>query len=333
MQCQRCHFENMPGEPRCFKCGSVLEAPVGALDVHPPRMASWKRPWRGLSRRLRRHSPVDAVESKLPTQWASDNADIIWGISLSVVPGFAHLLKGGVRRILWPWLLWLVFLALNAFLFRTAWGWRALGVAAALHAWIVFDFALRGHLKEGLERVFAVLSIFAALMLAYVCLALFCVPGMAFIRTPMSIPDANVISGDTLLLRTLLDDSPPLTRGTLVAFQARAIGRSGTRTTIGQIVGLPDELLVIDQHVYTVNGRTLSADEYPVPAWFPRQRIEVRVRPHHYFVSSAYRARGARGVGSDAVKTLCLVNKEAIESRATMLWWPLNRRHRLNAPD
>ena len=107
----------------------------------------------------------------------------------------------------------------------------------------------------------------------------------------------------------------------------------GTTATIGQIVGLPNEVVVIDQRVFSVNGTALPQDGYPIPAWFPDRRMELEVGPNQYFVSSQYRVRGVRGVGSDIVKRLCLVNKEAIESQATMLWWPLTRRHRLNMPD
>ena len=108
----------------------------------------------------------------------------------------------------------------------------------------------------------------------------------------------------------------------------------GTTAAIGRIVGLPNEAVVIQAGVYTVNGTALPKDAYHMPAWFPEQRIELRVGPNQYFVSSEYeRVRGVRGVGSDIIKRLCLVDKEAIESQATMLWWPLNRRHRLNTPD
>jgi hypothetical protein len=334
MQCQRCQFENMPGQARCFKCGSILEGEAGILDIRPPRMASWKRPWRRASRLLRRHSPLAAsAESKIPAKWAAENADIIWGLILSIVPGFAHLLKGRFRRILWAWLLWLLFFGLNALLFKTAWGWRSLGVAAAIHAWIALDLELRAQLNEALERVFALLIAFVFFLLVYVILAHICLPGIEFTRTPLAIPGADLRSGDTLLLRARADESQMLTRGALVGFQARAIGNGGTTATIGQIVGLPNEEVVIDQGVYMVNGRSLSTDDYPVPAWLPRRRIELLAGPNQYFVSSMYRARGVRGVRDDAIKRLCLVDKEAIGSRATMLWWPLNRRHRLTTLD
>jgi hypothetical protein len=337
MQCQRCQFENMPGQARCFKCGSILEGEAGVLDVQPPRMASWKRPWRGVSRLMRRHSTVDSVESKIPTKWVADNAEIIWGIILSIVPGFAHLLKRRFRSILWVWLLWLVFFGINALLFRTPWGWRSLGVAAAMHAWIALDIGLRAQLNEVLERVFALLILFVFFLLFYVVLAHVCLPGIEFRRTPLAIPGADVRSGDTLLLRILAEGPNTLARGSLVGFHALGNATRGSSGALGQIVGLPNELVVIDQGVYTVNGTTLSADDYPVPAWLPRRRVELLVGPNQYFVSSMYSSRyggrGMRGVRKDMIKRLCLVNKEAIASRVTMLWWPLNRRHRLITPD
>ncbi len=325
----------MPGQARCFKCGSILEGEAGILDIHPPRMPSWKRPWRHLSRRLRRRSPLaGAVESKIPTQWAAENADIIWGIILSIVPGFAHLLRGRFRRILWVWCLWLAFFGLNALLFQTAWGWRFLGVAAAIHAWMAVDVDLRAQLDQALERVLALLIAFVCFMVFYVVLAQVCPPGMEFVRTPLSIPSADVQKGDTLLLRPLTDESQALTRGALVGFRARAIGRGATLEAIGQVVGLPSETVVINQGVYSVNGTALPRDAYPVLAWFPTQRVELKVGPNQYFISSEYRrVRGRRRAGRDIVKRLCLVDKEAVESQATMLWWPLNRRHRLNTRD
>ena len=53
MRCQRCGFENPPSQGRCFRCGSILEGGAVEVGVYPPRMAKWKRPFRGLIRQAR----------------------------------------------------------------------------------------------------------------------------------------------------------------------------------------------------------------------------------------------------------------------------------------
>ena len=44
MRCARCEFENIPGQTRCIRCGSILEAGSAVIDIYPPRMPAWSKP-------------------------------------------------------------------------------------------------------------------------------------------------------------------------------------------------------------------------------------------------------------------------------------------------
>jgi len=323
----------MPGEQRCFKCGSILEGQAGVLDIHPPRMASWKRPWRRVFRLLRAHGKFATDgQSTARRGKGAEYAREVWILIPIIIPGLGHLLTGRFRQILRFLGLWCFLVALGAFIFHTTWGWICMGMAAAIHAWLAVDASLLDRLDNVMERMAAVLIAFVVVMLSYIGVSQ--VLGISFETSPLTIPAINMQAGDLLLMRPLEDRAETLIRGTIVGFSARSIGRGGTVTAVGQIVGLPNEVVVIDQGVYSINGTALPKDDYPVPRWFPQQRIELKAGPTQYFVSSEYsRVRGVRGVGSDIIKRLCLVDKEAIESQATMLWWPLTRRHGLNAPD
>lgn len=335
MQCQRCHFENMPGQQRCFKCGSVLESQGAILNVHPPRMAGWKRPWRGLFRVLRKRGgrlKVDKLPD-VPMDWWPDYRDGLWGLVLSIIPGFAHFLYGHFKRIRNLLIAWFVCMSLSAALFSTPWGWALFGIGGTIHAWIALDAGLREKLAAVRERLIALLFLFALFFIGYYILVQVLFPSISFQRIAFGVSPSGVHSGDTLLLRSLGDHAQSLARGDFVSYQGRAINAGGTWPAVGQVVALPHETVKMDSQGFHVNGTPLGLEQFPVPHWMRTWKNEVTLGPNQYFITTAYHRRGAADLPPGTVERLCLISKQAIESRATMLWWPLTRRHRLDTQD
>ncbi|MCF7975104.1 MAG: hypothetical protein K9N55_14925 [Phycisphaerae bacterium] len=334
MQCQRCQFENMPGQTQCFKCGSILACEGRSLDVHPPRMHAWKRPFRRLSRVLRRAKRVPVRDKPLSTHWDwfDDYRGETGPLILSIIPGLAHAKQRRFRTVRWFVAVWLLCMVLACALFSSHWGWMPLGLGAAIHAWIALDAGLWKILDSAARRLCVLMVMFVILYAGYRLLIQAILWNFQFERTVLTIPGEAIQRGDILLLRPIEDPSPILARGTLVQFQSRMVGNEARIAAIGQIIGLPNEVVGIHQRVYHVNGIALSIEDYPVPAWMPMSDHQVTVGPGYYFVSTEYRVRGRQNQTNDAIWRLCLVSASDIDARATMLWWPLNRRHSLR-PD
>jgi hypothetical protein len=331
MQCQRCQFENMPGQQRCFKCNSVLGEPETVMDVHPPRMPSWQRPLRSISRGLRQgHIKPDRVKPpRFQLAWMGKPRHLLLALVRSLIPGLAHAKQRRFRQIRWYMVAWLLALTLAGLMFSSPVGWTFLGLAAALHAWIALDAWDSDALDSALNRLSILMITFALTFAAYALLVRVIPWNFTFARTTMWIPSREVHSGDILLFRDIEDNTQVLARGTLVQFQAEMIGRGGHVEAIGQIVGLPNEVVTILQRVYYVNGQKLPVEDYPVPAWISAGTRQVGVLSSQYFISSEYRIQGRANRMNNAVKQLSLVSRYDVESRATMVWWPLNRRRSL----
>ncbi len=331
MQCQRCQFENMPGQQRCFKCHSVLGEPETSVDVHPPRMPSWQRPLRRMSRLLRSGHMKSAriAAPRFQSEWIGTTRHVLGILIRGLVPGLTHAKQKRFRQIRWYMVAWLLSLSLAGLMFAAPLGWMFLGLAAALHAWIAFDAGLGDSMDGAWNRLCALMLIFVLTFAGYGLLIRAIPWNVTFRRTTLAIPGQLVHSGDTLLLRDIEDEAHVLARGTLVQFQADMIGRGGHADTIGQIIGLPNEVVTIRKRVYYVNGQMLPVEDFPVPGWIPAGIHQVRVRAGQYFISSEYRIQGRLNRMNSAVKQLSLVSESEVESQATMVWWPLDRRHSL----
>lgn len=329
MQCQRCQFENMPGQQRCFKCNSILEDQKSIVDVHPPRMPSWQRPFRRVSRLLRRGrvGPERDRRPKIQLDWMNKHQYLLGTLIRGIIPGLAHVKQKRFRQIRWYMAGWFLCMALAGWMFSSPFGWTFLGMAAALHAWIALDAGVRETLDSALDRLRALMVTFALIFAGYALLIRVMPGDYSFRRTPLAIPAAQIQRGDILLLRDIEDYTRILPRGTLVQFQSEVIGRGGHVEAIGQIVGLPNEVVTIHERVYYINGMKLSIEDYPVPAWISSSHHQVGVRSGQYFISSEYRIQGRQNRMNNSIKELCLVSRFGVESRATMLWWPLHRRH------
>lgn len=335
MRCSRCHFENIPGQERCFKCGSVLEAVGDAVNVHPPRMSGWRRPFRGLIRWCRGHQ---TLSEKLPNREIRRGLDTLTsdasiGLALGVIPGLAHLVKRRFKEVRLFVLLWAVLLSVGLFLYGSSMGFLLVGLAIGLHAWIAIQFGLIKEITGFAERVATTLVVVACFALLYWGLPRLVFHGYTGGHTALTIPDMQIRSGDYLLVRRTRSLEDTLPRGTLVLIRPSRF-RNYRRdqfteqpSMICQIVGLPGDTIKIAEGFYAVGDEPLNPERFPVPRWLQNRRMTVVVRPASYFVSSPYTVRGRAGALTDqAVRDACLMKMEDIQGRAFMRWWPLQRR-------
>lgn len=337
MQCPRCHFENTPGQSRCFKCGSVLDAKEAAVNVHPPRMAKWKKPFRAVMPRLRRQKRVPqetgTPEDDSPRDKLSPGT--VTGLILSIIPGLAHLVAGRFSRVRWYCLAWLILLAGAIFLLGSAWGFAMLGLAIGIHAWVAFTYTLNKDCIYPSNKVAWLLALLVVLGLLYWGIRRTVFYDFLWAYTGLTIPYQNVESGDCLLARRSSSDEESIKRGSLVliplATAGNVRGRSERGREIGrmivQVIALPGEEIDITEESFFVDGERLDPNEYPVPQWLRRTRkpITIEIPQGRYFVTSEYNVAG--GAQVDAfIRDACIVRIRDIEARAIMVWFPVNRR-------
>lgn len=151
----------------------------------------------------------------------------------------------------------------------------------------------------------------------------------------MAVPYHRVEPGDYLLARRGRFSPKSLSRGSLVVIRVRTLGGGRTQPwnlgrtqeTVGQVVALPGEHLVIADGAFFIENQPLDPNKYPVPRWLQGGPFAVTIDANSYFVSSEYslRARG-RGLDSSLVAEACLFAAEQIEARVFMRWLPLRRR-------
>ena len=337
MRCQRCQFENMPGQTACFKCGSVLDGKATTVDVHPPRMAPWKKPIRDMARWARRWrilpsgSPAKDRTSRIKMD--SEDYSCLWGLLLSIIPGLAHLIHHRFREIRWYFLGWLIALGIGLFLYGTNIGLCFVGLAVGLHAWIAVQHSLMKRLETLGERLGAVLVVLVILAVVYHFLPRLILPNLTGGYTVLTLPHQNIQRGDYLLAWRDTVSDHPLPRGTLVLTRLTTIDerrrfrwRSREEgTMIVQIVGLPGETVQIIDNVFIINGHPLDSETYPVPQWLQGQKFSGIVPPETYFVSSEYNINRNR-IREGHIRTACLIRFDAVQARAFMRWLPLSRR-------
>lgn len=337
MRCQRCQFENIPGQSRCFQCGSVLEADDAALDIHPPRMARWKRPFRSTGRWLRRHKlgPRRPLAEYLPERLKTKSAACLWGPILSIVPGLAHLVSGRFREILLYFIGWLVAVGAAIYLYGTGTGMVLVGLAIALHAWILVQHAILKEFKDIGERILLTIVALVCLGLLYWGVRRWTLPNLTGGYTSLTIPGSNTENGDYFLVWRDQVAPEDLRRGSLVLARLSnwEMGRrySAGRTVhsmIVQVIGVPGDTVEIREDSYAVNGEPVDPNTYPLPRWLRGRELSAKIKPGAYLVSSEYRiqARGFGNLPDEQVIAMCLVNANDIEGRAFMRWLPISRR-------
>jgi hypothetical protein len=248
----------MPGQTACFRCGSLLEAKAGTMEVHPPRAPAWKKPFRRVAHRLRHYRALRAAEGlarqsadrtayalgRIGLPGPSRSADAPrWGelwlalrdaavaLALSIVPGLAHALRHQFGAISGYVLSWFVSLVMGLLFFGQALGTASMASAFVLHAWIAMDAVVATkRFKDqmtALEKVgwrlcgigFLVILLYAAYGQVQR------VVGFTVGVAGVTVPEDRVARGDVILCHFLPADLEPLTlkRGDLVLVHVREL--------------------------------------------------------------------------------------------------------------
>ncbi len=338
MRCARCEFENIPGETRCIRCGSILELGRGVVAIHPPRMPTWQRPWRDLTRRLRgwHLAPRSPVLARVSPRLAAAVSTGVAGVVLSVIPGLAHLLAGRLREVRLLLLLWPVVLGAGLFFYGSSAGFLLLGLAIGIHAWIAIEYGLFRELDDLFARFGAALLVVVLLAVLYWATPRVVVPSLTTSYTALTIPAAQIHSGDSFLVWRCAGADVNLPRGALVLIRPQGLhfvrgsrSASAMRPMIGQVVGLPGERIHIQDGAFVAGEQRLDPNSFPLPRWLLPydNRVPILVPADSYFISSEYRIEGrGRGLTNQAVGGACLVKAAEIRGRAFLQWWPLSRR-------
>jgi hypothetical protein len=345
MRCVRCEFENIPGETRCIRCGSILELDPGVVSIYPPRMPAWHKPLRDIRRRLRGWHliPETTPGSRAHRVLGPMVSGGVVGLPLSIIPGFAHLLSGRVRevRLLVP--LWLLVLGAGLFLYGSPIGFLLIGLAIGIHAWIAIQYGLFQEIGDVFARLGAALLVVVLLAVLYWATPRLVVPSLTSGYTALTIPALHIQSGDSFLLWRQDGADEPLPRGALVLVRTQnlQVGRqyrasSAMRPMIGQIAGLPGEMIFLRGQAYWIGNQRLDPNQFPVPNWLRRftTRSGIPIPPDSYFVSSEYTIAGHANVGvtNQMIGGACLVKAADIRGRAFLHWWPLRERKFLDRP-
>lgn len=338
MRCQRCQFENVPGESRCFKCGSILGGQNIPVDVHPPRMSKWQAPFRSTIRRLRLWSvlPEECIYEWLPSWMKIMSGNAFLVLILSIVPGLAHFTQRRFRQVRWYLVAWVVFLLTGMFLYGGPIGFLLIGLAVATHVWIAFHAALLVEHQDIGYRIFDVVFLLFLYMFFYWGIRATVFGDFVFANTALRIPRQSVQPGDCQLARRSLAQPRPFSRGSLVLIYPvnEVVGYHNSRTVSGelmtvQIIGLPGEEVQIKDNAFVVNGRILDANEYSVPGWMTmRKSVVIRVADDSYFVNNVYNiaGHGALTLNEAIIGNVCIVGARDIKAKAIMRWLPLTRR-------
>jgi len=336
MRCERCKFENIPGQKTCIKCGSALEIKSIALNVYPPRVSIWKKPFRNASRFMRRLGivPQQNVKSLVPPWLKEIFSDSVLGLFLSIIPGLAHLIQKCFREIRWYFLAWLILLILGLFTYGSSAGYICLGLAIGVHAAIAVQYGIIKKLANLREKIAIIFFVLIGLTLIYRYIPRLLLPNLYGGYSGLTVPYHKVEAGDYLLAWGDLDQEELLSRGSIVLIHPvtltnyrRRVNRSGD-LMIGQIVGLAGEQVEIAEGSFIIDGQKLDTGKYPVPEWLLHvTKMSVKIPGDEYFISVPYtvRAHGVR-LSSSYIQQVCSLRAGDIEAKAFMRWWPLSRR-------
>jgi hypothetical protein len=347
MRCGQCQFENMPGLTRCFQCGAVLTDDQ-QVDVHPPRMPGWKRPLRGLARRMRLTAGIGSKSPGLTSEQREartrswDAVKLVLGIGLSIVPGLGHLARGRFARVWWTVPIWAALVAASVYFYGTSYGYLAAGLAVGLHAWVAVWWPEEPAMR-GFNRLAAAVAMFLVAAALYYTAFQEVVRSRymwAFVTFPISAK--QVETGDLLVARKKIE-LREVRRGMLIVAGQPTIteGRDNTirasvlDSVVVQVIGRSGDAVELKDERFIVNGRKLDEKEYNVPAWLRPRSFSAVVPEGALFVATEYRiSRGdERGPGARAVELqACIIPEGNVRGIVFMRWWPLPRRGFIGEP-
>jgi hypothetical protein len=368
LRCPRCQFENMPGQAACFRCGSLLEAKAGAVEVHPPRAPAWKKPFRRVARWTRRlgaarsienlaaraagrtaafvHGRAETLTPQLPARWPSwgDLCDAAIVLALSIVPGLAHLVRGRFGGI-WLYVVsWFISLAMGIYYLGSGLGSASIASAFVLHGWIAMDAVFitnpfRDELtaREKMGCRFCGVGVLVILLYA-ASGTIERVAGFTVGGASVTVPAHQVEWGDNILCRYLRvhPGPPPLHLGDLVLVHAHDArpGYSGhyLGDMVGQLIALPGDEVALTEAGFTVNGRALLTEKFPIPASLHGQSGPMTLGKDEYFVTMEWRGQVHGGVvGINAKFSDCVYDRRDVLARGVMRWLPMRKRGFLEA--
>jgi hypothetical protein len=334
MRCERCKFENIPGQKTCVKCGSTLEIKHATGDIYPPRMSRWKKPFRNISRwmRLGKMVPEQNIKALFPPRIKKPFNNNIWWLFLSIVPGLGHLVQGRFKQIRWYFLAWSILILLGLFFYGGLTGFILLGLAIGIHTRIALQSGIIKDLSNLREKIVTGIFVLIVLALIYRFTPQVVVPNIVGGYAGLTIPYHNVETGDYLLGWRNLGHTALLRRGSLVLiypalFNTHHGVARASDAVFAEIVGIAGEQLQIANDTFIINGQKLDMGKYPVPQWLRNTNISVIIPDNNYFLNVLYNvhAQGVRLDGSDILR-MCLVKPSDIEAKAFLCWWPLSRR-------
>lgn len=334
MRCERCKFENLPSQEKCVKCGSILEINTSTINVHPPRMPKWKRPFRNLLRLMRKGKtvPQESIRLHYPPWLKEVLNDNVLGLLVSIIPGLAHAIQKRFREIRWYFLVWLILLISGLFLYGSTAGLICIGLAVGIHAGIAVQYGIIRDLANLREKIVTIVLVLLALTFIYRYTPRLLIPNLTGGYSSLTIPYYKVEAGDYLLAWGSQDKNTLLARSSLILIHPVAVHNPRWVTTsreevIGQVVGLPAEQVEIKDGVFMVDGQQLDINKYPVPLWLQNVNFSAKIPDKSYFVSTQYTVT-AHNVNLDAsyICQACVVKASDIEAEAFMRWWPLSRR-------
>jgi hypothetical protein len=333
MRCQRCEFENMPGLEKCMRCGSVLTKSTEPVDVHPPRMSRWKKPIRGLFRRLRKFMPIAAwsgedLHSHAFPEWFRKASRIgFLGAVLSLIPGLAQAIQRRFSSIRWWVVAWGVLLLSSLFLFGSGVGMFLMGLALGVHVWIAVHSALLEEYHEFNYRIAGYLIILVFYFILYQAFGRVIFFNLRGGYSVIDVPSAQIHHGDFLLGRSSQTAPEDIIPGSVVLVRLENVGNHGFRqranSAYAQVIGLGGDTVAIINDQFVVNDEVLDPEQYPVPAWLKRQTFSTVVSKGSYFISAQYQGTGYNEAQAIEV---CIVNQEQIIAKAFLRWNPLRRR-------
>ena len=250
-----------------------------------------------------------------------------FGAICSFIPGLAHLIQKRFHTIRWWVLSWAILLPMSLFMFGSSVGMFLLGLAIGVHVWIAVHSALLREHNELHHRVIGYLIILGFYFFAYHglgSLIFYNIPGGYSV---VDSPASKIHHGDFMLGRRSQIQEEYLTRGSFVLAHLSNVGgnlfRQSDDLAYVQIVGLPGDIVAIENGSYLINGEIVDGEQFPVPNWIKRYVFSKSVPNSSYFISANY-----QGAGYDQTMAVnvCIIPQNQIEAKAFMRWIPLSRR-------
>jgi hypothetical protein len=265
-------------------------------------------------------------------KWIESVADDSFlGICFSIIPGLGHFLYGRFRSIVWLFGIWFVLILASIFMYGSTLAMFFFGLAVGIHALIAISCSYLEQEKAFLRRigVMAVLSIVFGILYNLVGGLIF--SDFAGQYSAMNFESYKVKYGDLLLARSgslrqenLFSGDLVLARAALIGY-GRQFGRNDA-LVVGQIIGLPNDVVTIRNGVYYLNNNLLDPGRFPVPKWLRNGDISVTIPADSYFLSCEYTIAGNNFVLNNYIQQTCVITKERVEGKVFMRWLPLSRR-------